>query len=543
MRRSSWISTLLCCLTLACSSKNDNNTEISVVVWSDLAVPTEMDNIRINIKGATDTSSIPFQLSANSLPLQVSLVPPNNNNNLLFDVKATGFLGTNPIVSQEASLSFLPGQRRVLTLFLGRACGGVICDPGSTCFAGTCKPAAVSPSSLPVYDPNHLPSPPDAGVKAPVDSGSVDTGTGAETAGVDATADRAQIADAAVDVAVFSPDGGVDIGGGGGNSGYGGTVGTGGASASGGAGGAKATGGTGPGGMDGGMGGSGGMVTAGSGGAVGLDAASDLPIPQSDVPLSAPETADSALPDTADVSSCVANAGVACGSCGGTITCTGACSAYTPWNLGTACGSCGGNITCGGSCSVPTPSNYGTTCGSCGGKIKCDGTCDVPTPANYGAGCGSCGGTIKCDGTCSAATPSNFGSACGSCGGTVTCSGCSIPTPSNYGTACGSCGGTITCAGTCSGTPTNYGASCGSCGGTITCAGTCSVATPSNLGASCGSCGGKVTCTGCSVATPSNYGASCLFDCGVNFGGIIGGTIGCEGECDDNGGCCVQLCP
>ena len=493
MRARLWLSTLLCSLTFACSNQDKNNTEIAVVVWSDLAAPEEMDNIRIDIKGATDTRSISFPMTANSMPLQLSLVPPDNRNEA-FDIKATGLLGGTLIVSQEASLSFLPGERRVMTLFLGRVCSGVSCDSGATCFAGTCKSAAVSPNSLPLYDPHHLPSPPDAGVNSPVDGGTGDNG-GAEPGDVDAGAEKVQSVDSAddgaVDVAVFTPYGGVDRGGNGGNfgtggvevGGNGGNSGTGGVGGDGGAGGATSAGGIGPGGRGGGggTGGSGVIVTVGTGGATGLDAGLDTPSPQSDVPLTAPDTADVAMADTADVATCVANAGAACGNCGGTITCSGECSIPTPTNFGTACGSCGGQITCSGSCGVPTPSNYGTACGSCGGQITCLGSCSVPTPSNLGTACGSCGGQITCSGSCSVPTPSNLGAACGSCGGQITCSG-SCSTPSNYGSGCGSCGGTIQCDGTCSvATPANWGQACnvgtglGACsnGGTITCDATC----------------------------------------------------------------------
>lgn len=104
-----------------------------------------------------------------------------------------------------------------------------------------------------------------------------------------------------------------------------------------------------------------------------------------------------------------------------------------------------------------TVSNYGQSCGSCGGTIDCTGGCSVSTPSNYGQSCGSCGGTIGCSGACSVSTPSNYGSSCGSCGGTIACSGaCSISTPSHYGQSCtpsNKClvNGTIACSGVCSG--------------------------------------------------------------------------------------------
>jgi hypothetical protein len=86
------------------------------------------------------------------------------------------------------------------------------------------------------------------------------------------------------------------------------------------------------------------------------------------------------------------------------------CSVPTPVNFGAACGSCGGSIDCSGSCSVGTPSTFGQPCGSCGGSVSCDGSCSVLTPAGMGTACGSCGGTMQCNGTCSVPTPSDYGS-------------------------------------------------------------------------------------------------------------------------------------
>ena len=134
---------------------------------------------------------------------------------------------------------------------------------------------------------------------------------------------------------------------------------------------------------------------------------------------------------------CAPDAGVSCGSCGGTIQCDGTCSKSTPANYGQGCGKCGGTVQCDGTCSKSTPANYGQRCGNCGGTIQCDGSCSKSTPANYAMACGWCGGTIQCDGNCSKPTPSDLGKRC-NCTGTVGCGGCSQKRP---------------CDGTCAGDP------------------------------------------------------------------------------------------
>ncbi|HJX66910.1 MAG TPA: hypothetical protein VJ860_23510, partial [Polyangia bacterium] len=268
MRRTYWMLSLLAGLG-ACSSQ-DKNTKIVVVVWSDLTIPTEMDRIQIDVQGPTAASpptTFPLTTS-DELPAVLVLVPPNNQD-WPFAVTASGLRGdsTIPVVSQKATVAFLPGESRVLTLFLGRSCPGGICA----------QIDVPDPHTLPVYDPKATLLPPDAGAGPRLDGGSGDVGApdvgapdvgGAETKGVDdggPTRDGA--VDMAADVPVLPPDSGVGdargAGGTGGSAGVGGSAGAGGTTAAiGGAGG-------------GGVGGAGGIAMGGTGGSTVADAAVD----------------------------------------------------------------------------------------------------------------------------------------------------------------------------------------------------------------------------------------------------------------------------
>jgi len=121
--------TYLVALTLLCGvacSGQDYDTKVFVVVWSDLAVPAELTaspsmsraDGRLFGHAATDQRN---EAGKTKLPVVLALVPPNNQG-LAFEVTASGYLGGTAMVSQDARLSFLSGQARVLTLFLGRAC-------------------------------------------------------------------------------------------------------------------------------------------------------------------------------------------------------------------------------------------------------------------------------------------------------------------------------------------------------------------------------------------------------------------------------------
>jgi len=113
---------LLAALAVSPACKSTDNTKIVVAVWSDMVVPTELDNIRIDVVGPTSENSKTFQLTAASaLPVQLELVPLLAKN-ATFTVTAVGQKGTQGLVSQSARVSFVSGQALLLKMFLGRAC-------------------------------------------------------------------------------------------------------------------------------------------------------------------------------------------------------------------------------------------------------------------------------------------------------------------------------------------------------------------------------------------------------------------------------------
>jgi hypothetical protein len=283
MRRVFWSLTLLCGLACGCSNPS-NDTKIFVVVWSDLAVPAQIDNIVVEVKGPSGEFSVARTLTAGNeagetkLPVVVVLVPPDNKG-IPIEVTASGNSGRNVVVSQSARLAFLSGQSRVLTFFLARACQNQACGTNTTCSYGRCdRPIDVVPGNLPAYNPSTLLTPPDAGLAPTFDgspSSSADSGTD--------TADEAQGNDGATDNAADVPailsDGGRDADGEGGSAGVDGASATGEAGSDSGSGGADGSDGPGDAGSAGEAGGMGGAVvdggsdgtgTGGSGGAGGI---------------------------------------------------------------------------------------------------------------------------------------------------------------------------------------------------------------------------------------------------------------------------------
>jgi hypothetical protein len=148
MRRTAVLLALASTLALACKGKD--NTKIVVAVWSDLAVPAELDSIRIDVDG---TGSKNFPLTPGSDPsaplAQLELVPLGAKNET-FTVTATGLYGPTDLVAQTARVSFVAGQSLLLKLFLAGACEGRPCTEVYTCAAGFCNQPTAVPN-LPPY--------------------------------------------------------------------------------------------------------------------------------------------------------------------------------------------------------------------------------------------------------------------------------------------------------------------------------------------------------------------------------------------------------
>jgi hypothetical protein len=173
MRCAVWMFALMSCLAGACSTK-DSNTKLMVVVWSDLTVPSELNEIRIEIHGPSTSPSHGFPLSAvatpgkSPLPVVYQLVSPDDKA-VAFDVAAVGYVNASPVVSQSANVTFVPGHTRVLTLFLARACEQVPCANDKTCSGGIC--VDINVGDLPEYNPQLPWVAPDAGGAGRGDAG------------------------------------------------------------------------------------------------------------------------------------------------------------------------------------------------------------------------------------------------------------------------------------------------------------------------------------------------------------------------------------
>jgi hypothetical protein len=143
-------------------------TEIVVVVDSELPVPSVIDEVRIDVEGATDAAHVARALLAGpgSVPLPVTLgLRPAEPGNARVTIRASGLREGERRVASEVRTGFVEGRRLVVRMVLLSACVEVECAEGETCAPdGRCIPSNVDPLTLPPFT-----APPE--VRVPVDGG------------------------------------------------------------------------------------------------------------------------------------------------------------------------------------------------------------------------------------------------------------------------------------------------------------------------------------------------------------------------------------
>jgi hypothetical protein len=151
-------------LAPACKSGKDHDTAIIVYVQSDLAVPSEIDRVKITTTSVTTQALLheyTFMLGPGEqrvpLPIREGLYPTNDSQAAI-RVEAQGLLGQGLVVARSAVLSFVPGEPVLLDLSLLASCRLLTCPTGKTCGPHGCQPETVDGKALPIYKPGLTPT-------------------------------------------------------------------------------------------------------------------------------------------------------------------------------------------------------------------------------------------------------------------------------------------------------------------------------------------------------------------------------------------------
>jgi alpha-tubulin suppressor-like RCC1 family protein len=142
-------------------------TEIVLVIDTDLAVPVDMDRIDISIigsemqsdAGAQPTVSIDLTAAnAPAFPMTLGLTPASGAGPVT--VSVAGFSLGSRVIQQEADTNFVEGSTRMLRMLLLVSCVGKSCSAGETCTQAGCGPTTMAGDSLPIWPggpPGRLP--------------------------------------------------------------------------------------------------------------------------------------------------------------------------------------------------------------------------------------------------------------------------------------------------------------------------------------------------------------------------------------------------
>jgi alpha-tubulin suppressor-like RCC1 family protein len=145
-----------------------HESEIVLVIDTDLTIPTDIDSVEISVSGATTVHEpIIVNLVASgapTFPLTLGLLSGGALSPVTINVvgKAEGV----EVAHQDASSAFVEGERRMLRMLLLTSCLTTICPTNQSCGSSGCVPVDRPASSLPGW--TGVPARPDKPMTTPL---------------------------------------------------------------------------------------------------------------------------------------------------------------------------------------------------------------------------------------------------------------------------------------------------------------------------------------------------------------------------------------
>lgn len=145
-------------------------TEIVVVVHSDLAVPSELDGIRVYVDGPVhEVDAGTYDVAVGELPVTFGVAPANGKASSKVMVEVTARHADAEPFRTWARTTFIEHRVLQLDLWLARRCivEAAGCGPEQTCGRDGCQNPDVDPRTLPDFDGQPAPDTPDGGSAVP----------------------------------------------------------------------------------------------------------------------------------------------------------------------------------------------------------------------------------------------------------------------------------------------------------------------------------------------------------------------------------------
>jgi hypothetical protein len=137
-------------IALALGACTSPRTELIIVTDTDLAIPTEIDGMRVEVTGPggeIETAVARFTAGDPPPPRFVGLVPQAERLGP-YTIRARATLGGGTVVERVAVVELQPERTLVLYLDLLRSCTTQDCSTGMTCAAGGCRSTTIAPTEL-----------------------------------------------------------------------------------------------------------------------------------------------------------------------------------------------------------------------------------------------------------------------------------------------------------------------------------------------------------------------------------------------------------
>ncbi len=124
-------------------------TQLIVVTDTDLAVPGQIDRVRVTVVAPSGTmhDSVQMLTTPGDLPTTLGVVHRGGPLDPI-EVRVVGSHGDTEIVRRSAVTAFIEGRTLVLPIHLQASCVGVVCASAETCIAGACVSAVVPANML-----------------------------------------------------------------------------------------------------------------------------------------------------------------------------------------------------------------------------------------------------------------------------------------------------------------------------------------------------------------------------------------------------------